>query len=76
MKIENYWPLGLSLLGSGWFIVMYLVMKPGLDKLMLETPPGTVLNIVPPTMYLYLFVVVNAIALLGSIIYDLQDVPP
>ena len=55
-----------ALLCSGWFIVAYLVMKPGYDAMMLSLPAGTTLNIVSPTLWLYITLVFNMVAWLGS----------
>ena len=57
-KLE--YPL-LAFLCSGWFIAIYLAILPGFNKMMSEVPEGTVLNVVPPTIWLGMFVAANMI---------------
>jgi hypothetical protein len=51
----------LSFLASGWLVVVYLVYQPAFVKMMSELPDGTVLNVVTPSMFLMLAVVINAL---------------
>lgn len=51
----------LSFLASGWFVVAYLVYQPAFVKMMSEVPDGTVLNVVTPSMFLMMAVVINAL---------------
>lgn len=64
----------VSLGFSGWFVVSYLLQKDGYDKLMASLQPGTVLNIVSPTMWLVIAAIWNLIALLVAIMLYFQEV--
>ena len=51
----------LAFLSSGWFLVACLVYQPGFDKMMSEVPDGTVLNVVTPSMFLLLALMLNVL---------------
>jgi cell division protein FtsX len=51
----------LSFLASGWLVVVYLVYQPAFVKMINEVPDGTVLNVVGPSVFLMLAVVINAL---------------
>ena len=58
-KLE--YPL-LAFLCSGWFIAIYLAMLPGFNKMMSEaSEDGILLNVIPPTMWLGMFVAANMV---------------
>ena len=60
-KNFNYLIPLYTFLFSGWFIAIYLAILPGFNKMMSEVPEGTVLNAVPPTMWLGMFVTANIV---------------
>ena len=51
----------LAFLASGWLVVIYLVYQPAFIKMMSEVPDGTVLNVVTPSMFLLLAVMLNVL---------------
>ena len=51
----------LAFLASGWLVVIYLVYQPAFIKMMSEVPDGTVMNVVPPSMFLLLAVMLNVL---------------
>ena len=59
---------------SGWFVVAYLLQKPGYDSLMDSLPAGTTLSIVSPTMWIAIAVIMNLIAILLATMIYFQEV--
>ena len=56
-----------AFLCSGWFIAIYLAMRPGFNKMMSEaSEDGILLNVVPPTMWLGMFVAANMIGWMAA----------
>lgn len=47
---------------SGWIVAGYFAFSPGYKDMMYNLPPGTVLNVVSPTLYLYIALITNVIA--------------
>jgi hypothetical protein len=52
----------VAFLLSGWFVAAYFALNPGYQTLMSMPFDGTVYNIVSPSLYLYIAVVLNATA--------------
>jgi hypothetical protein len=59
----------LSLLGSGWLIVLYMVMKPGYEEV-ISTCPGCL--IVNPNIWLLMALFANMAALLVGFKGDME----
>jgi len=51
----------LAFLASGWLVVIYMVYQPAFIKMMSEVPDGTVMNVVAPSMFLLLAVMLNVL---------------
>jgi hypothetical protein len=64
----------LSFLASGWLVALYFAINPSFIKMMNEVPPGTILNVVPPTIYLMLALALNMIGFMISILDNEEKV--
>jgi cell division protein FtsX len=51
----------LAFLSSGWLVVICLVYQPGFDRMMREVSDGTVMNVVTPSMFLMLALMLNVL---------------
>lgn len=64
-QFEWFIPITAFLL-SGWIVAAYFAFTPGYNKMMSELPHGTVLNIVSPSIWLVIAVVLNTVAWMGA----------
>ena len=60
---------------SGWFVAAYFAFSIGFDKMMANLPPGTVLNVIPPTIWILIAIIINMISWLAAVV-DCLNIEP